>query len=87
MCNSCWNVKTFEAKKRNNENCDGQDMAFMSLSELKQNLTQEWLSTSETHFNVFKKAISDATQDEFEFEISGLKDGLNQIAQLHVHLV
>jgi hypothetical protein len=83
MCNSCWNVKTFEAKKRNNENCDGVDMTVMSLNELKQNLTQEWMETKETHFDVFKKAISDAQEDEFTFTIS---DSFNT-ADIHVHLV
>ena len=87
MCNSCWNVKTFEAKKRNNENCEGDDMVIMSLDELKMNLTQEWLETSETHFDVFKKAIADASLDEFTFTIPDLKSGSSQPIDLHVHLV
>ncbi|NBO24174.1 MAG: hypothetical protein EBU93_02925 [Chlamydiae bacterium] len=87
MCTGCWNVKTFKAKKRNNENCDGTEMEVMSLSELKQNLTHEWLETSETHFNVFKKAISDAVSEEITFEISGLRNGILEQTHLHVHLV
>jgi len=87
MCNSCWNVKTFEAKKRNNENCDGDDMVVMSLDELKMNLTQEWLETSQTHFDVFKKAIKDASEDEITFTIADIKSGTLGSIDLHVHLV
>jgi hypothetical protein len=87
MCNGCWNVKTFEAKKRNNENCDGTIMEVMSLDELKKNLTLEWLNTNETHFNVFKQAISDAIHDEISFEISENFNGELKEAKLHVHLV
>lgn len=87
MCTGCWNVKTFEAKKRNNENCDGLVIEVMSLNELKQNLTSEWLLTSETHYDVFKKAVPEANEDEIFFEISSLKNGVLERAQLHVHLV
>ncbi len=87
MCSGCWNVKTFEAKLKNNEDCSGQ-FASLTLSELKNNLIQEWIETSVTHFNVFRKAISDAiNQDELEFEISCMKNDSVQTALLHVHLV
>lgn len=87
MCNGCWNVKTFEEKKRNNINCDGQEMLTMNIDELKENLTKEWLKTQETHFNVFKKAISNATFDEITFNIFANLNGQTVNTHLHVQLV
>lgn len=87
MCDSCWNVKVFEAKKKKNMDCTGQDMLTMTFEELKWNLTQEWLKTKETHFNVFKKSVPDLNANEISFLTSGLMNGLNLNTELHVHFV
>ncbi len=86
MCEGCWNVKTFEAKKRNGENCNG-EIEKISIDELKKSLIDEWLKTSQTNFNVFKQALNDVIFDELSFETSALINGSVQHAQLHVHLV
>ncbi len=86
MCDQCWNVKTFEAKKRKGEFCDG-NIPPIGLDELKKDLTHQWIETKETNFSVFKKAVSGISSDELSFETQVELDGLQKSIQLHVQFV
>ena len=83
MCESCWNVQAFEAKKQNQEVCDGEQMIKMTIEELKSNLIQEWAKTHETNFQVFKKAVPDLKVDQFSFFAS---DDSKNLHEIRVHL-
>jgi hypothetical protein len=83
MCESCWNVQAFEAKKRTQEICDGEQMIKLSIDELKSNLIQEWARTHETNFQVFKKAVPELNVDQFSFYT---RDESDQLHEIRVHL-
>jgi hypothetical protein len=61
MCGECWNADTFadKVKKYGKEACDGSDMLFMSLSELKELLTKDAKKENKSSYRIFNKAITD----------------------------
>ena len=57
MCLSCWDADKMEEKLKGGEDCDGGEMAKMSIDELKTHILEEWSLSKKTDFRVFKQAV------------------------------
>lgn len=75
MCYNCWDAdkKDEILKTQGPEACSGEEMVKMSLHEMQQCLTEEWLETEKQHFRVFKEAIPEIALEAYSWEATNPK--------------
>ncbi|MCH9613028.1 MAG: hypothetical protein S4CHLAM102_15290 [Chlamydiia bacterium] len=65
MCYQCWDAdkKDIMNAQFGSESCEGEEMLKMSVEEMKQSLTVEWIVSGKEKFRVFKEAVTNACDE------------------------